>query len=127
MKILYHRTPRGRPHRVAELLRELLAEILLERSADPRLQELTLTEVEVSADLKQARVYYVVRQGADPDQVAVALDHALGFIKQEVGRERILRTMPEFIFLPDGGLDRATRLEELLKEAGGSGKAKDES
>jgi ribosome-binding factor A len=117
MKAFQHRPPRGRPHRVAELLRELLAEILLQRSADPRLQELTLTEVEMSPDLKQARVYYVVRQGADADQAGVALDKALGFIKQEVAREHILRVMPEFIFLPDEGLDRVARVERLLREA----------
>ncbi len=49
----------GRPQRVAILLRERLALILLHKCADPRLQELTLTEVEMSPDLKQARVYYV--------------------------------------------------------------------
>jgi len=110
-------TPRGRPHRVAELLRELLAEILLHRSADPRLKELTLTEVEVSPDLKQARVYYVAREGADATGVQAALDKALGFIKQEVAREHILRMMPEFIFLADEGLDRAARLERLFQAA----------
>ncbi|HEX9884015.1 MAG TPA: 30S ribosome-binding factor RbfA [Desulfobaccales bacterium] len=110
-------TPRGRPHRVAELLRELLAEILLQRSADPRLKELTLTEVEVSPDLKQARVYYVAREGADAVAVQAALDKALGFIKQEVAREHILRMMPEFIFLADEGLDRAARLERLFRAA----------
>jgi len=110
-------TPRGRPHRVAELLRELLAEILLQRSADPRLKELTLTEVEVSPDLKQARVYYVAREGADATAVQAALDKALGFIKQEVAREHILRMMPEFIFLADEGLDRAARLERLFQAA----------
>jgi len=111
------RTPRGRPHRVAELLRELLAEILLHRSADPRLKELTLTEVEVSPDLKQARVYYVAREGADAVAVQAALDKALGFIKQEVAREHILRMMPEFIFLADEGLERAARLERLFQAA----------
>jgi ribosome-binding factor A len=113
------RPPRGRPHRVAELLRELLAEILLQRSADPRLKELTLTAVEVSPDLKQARVYYVAREGADGTVVQAALDKALGFIKQEVAREHILRTMPEFIFLADEGLDRAARLERLFQAARG--------
>jgi len=102
---------------VAELLRELLAEILLHRSADPRLKELTLTEVEVSPDLKQARVYYVAREGADATGVQAALDKALGFIKQEVAREHILRMMPEFIFLADEGLDRAARLERLFQAA----------
>jgi ribosome-binding factor A len=111
------RTPTGRPHRVAELLRERLALILLYKCADPRLKELTLTEVEMSPDLKQARVFYAARETVDPDQVSIALDKALGFIKQEVAREHILRLMPEFIFLPDTGLDRAAKLERLFQEA----------
>lgn len=111
------RTPTGRTHRVAELLREQLALILLYKCSDPRLKELTLTEVEVSPDLKQARVFYVAREGADPAQVRGALEKALGFIKQEVAREHILRVMPEFFFLPDGGMERAARLERLFREA----------
>jgi ribosome-binding factor A len=112
-----HRTPTGLPHRVAELLRERLALILLYKCADPRLQELTLTEVEMSPDLRQAKVFYVVRENVDRDQVQIALDKALGFIKSEVARENLFRLMPEFFFLPDPGLDRAARLEELLMEA----------
>ena len=122
-----YRSPTGRPHRVAELLRERLALILLHKSADPRLQELTLTEVEVSPDLKQAKVFYVIREGADATQVRLALDKALGFIKQEVAREHILRLMPEFIFLPDEGLDRAARLERLLAAAAAPAKPGNES
>jgi ribosome-binding factor A len=107
--------PVKRSTRVGELLREILAAILLERVADPRLQEITITEVDMSPDLKLARVYYAVRQGADQDEVIIALDKALGFIKQEVAREHILRTMPEFHFLPDQTLDKAARMEELLE------------
>ena len=114
-----HRTPTGRRHRVAELLRERLALILLHKCADPRLKELTLTEVEMSPDLKQAKVFYVARETVDPDQVSLALGKALGFIKAEVAREHILRLMPEFIFLPDTGLDRAAQLEKLFAAAGG--------
>lgn len=114
-----HKSPAGRPHRVAELLRERLALILLHKCADPRLRDLTLTDVEVSPDLKQARIFYVVRSGAEALPVQAALDKALGFIKQEVAREHILRLMPEFIFLPDTGLDRAARLEELFQKAAG--------
>jgi ribosome-binding factor A len=112
-----HRTPTGRPHRVAELLRERLALILLFKCADPRLKEVTLTEVEVSPDLRQAKVFYVVRENVDRDQVQIALDKAQGFIKAEVARENLFRLMPEFIFLLDPGLDRAARLEELLHAA----------
>lgn len=111
------RTPTGRPHRVAELLRERLALILLHKCADPRLRELTLTEVEMSPDLKQAKVFYVVRENVDATQVQMALDKALGFIKQEVAKEHLLRLMPEFFFLQDSGLDRAAQMEELFRAA----------
>jgi ribosome-binding factor A len=106
-----------RPTRVAELLRESLASILLYKCADPRLQDLTIIEVEMSPDLKQARAYYLVREGVDADEVQGALDKALGFIKQEVARERILRTMPELIFRPDETWSRAEKLELLLQKA----------
>jgi ribosome-binding factor A len=112
-----HRPPTGRPTRVAELLRERLALILLHKCADPRLKELTLTEVEMSPDLKQARVFYVVRENVDKTQVTMALDKALGFIKQEVAKENLFRLMPEFFFLPDFGLDRAEQLEKLFQAA----------
>jgi len=118
VRLVKHRTPTGRPHRVAELLRERLALILLHKCADPRLQEITLTEVEMSPDLRQAKVFYVVRENVDRVQVQIALDKALGFIKAEVARENLFRLMPEFFFLLDPGLDRAAKLEELLKEAG---------
>jgi ribosome-binding factor A len=116
--------PGGRPvkrsTRVGELLREILASILLERVSDPRLQELTITEVEMSPDLKVARIYYAGRQGTDPEDLMMALDKALGFIKQEVAREHILRTMPEFVFLPDETLDKAARMEELFESLHGN-------
>ena len=118
MRQVKHRTPTGRPQRVAELLRERLALILLYKCPDPRLKELPLTEVEMSPDLRQAKVFYAAREDVDRDQVQVALGKALGFIKAEVARENLFRLMPEFFFLPDTGLDRAAQLEKLFKEAG---------
>ena len=99
------------------MLRERLALILLHKCADPRLKEITLTEVEMTPDLKQARVFYVARETVDPVQVRMALDKALGFIKAEVARENLFRLMPEFFFLPDSGLERAAQLEKLFEAA----------
>ena len=109
---------------MAELLREQIALILLYKSHDPRLHDLTITAVEMSPDLKQARVFYLLREGADAAQVQAALKKALGFIKQELAREHILRIMPELFFLPDAGLEKAARIDELLHslEAPESGK-----
>jgi ribosome-binding factor A len=109
--------PAKRSTRVGGLLREILAAIMLERVADPRLKELTITEVDMSPDLKLARVYYAARRGTNPEELMAALDKAMGFIKQEVAREHILRTMPEFHFLPDETLEKAERLETLFQAA----------
>jgi ribosome-binding factor A len=106
--------------RVAELLREQIALILLHKSQDPRLQDLTITGVEMSPDLKQARVFYLLREGVDAGQVQAALKKALGFIKQELAREHLLRMMPELFFLPDAGLDKVARIEQLLHGLGES-------
>ena len=112
--------PAKRSTRVGGLLREILAAIMLERVADPRLKELTITEVEMSPDLKLARVYFAARRGANPEELMMALDKAMGYIKQEVAREHILRTMPEFHFLPDETLERAERLERVFEAARGN-------
>lgn len=118
-------SPGKRPTRVAVLLKETLALILLHKCADPRLKGLTITEVEMSPDLKQARVFYVAREGVEAAEVQAALKKALGFMKQEVAREHLLRVMPEFFFLPDEGLDRAARLERLLETARGTEKGEE--
>jgi ribosome-binding factor A len=111
------RTAAGkRPTRVAELLRERIASILLYKCADPRVHDLTVTEVEMSPDLKIARIFYVVREGVEATQVKAGLDKALGFIRQELAREHLLRTMPELIFQPDEAYERASRLERLFRE-----------
>lgn len=115
MKMRPGARPAKRSTRVGGLLREILATIMLERVADPRLQELTITEVEMTPDLKVARVYYAARRGANQEELMMALDKAMGFIKQEVAREHILRTMPEFHFLPDETLEKAERLESLFE------------
>ena len=62
-------------------------------------------------------MFYVTRENVYGDLVQIALDKAQGFIKAEVALENLFRLMPDFIFLSDPGLDRAARLEELLKEA----------
>ena len=104
-----------RPTRMAELLRERLALILLHKVADPRLRELTITDVEMTPDLKMARIFFVLREGSDATQVQTALGKARGFIKQELAREHMFRVMPEIFFLPDKNFEQAQRLEKLFQ------------
>lgn len=105
-----------RAARVSELLREKIALILLHKSRDPRLRRLTITEVELTDDLRQARVFYQPRQEGDLVQIQKALERACGFIKQEIGREHIIRVMPEIVFCYDESWQRQARIERLLRQ-----------
>jgi ribosome-binding factor A len=105
-----------RRDRVGEMLREKIALILLHKSRDPRLQNLTITSVDISDDLRRAKVYYLARgQEAELRLLQKALQKASGFIKQELAQEQILRVMPELFFQVDDSWQRGERVADLLR------------
>ncbi len=109
-------TRNKRRDRVGEMLREEISLILLKKSSDPRLHEVTITAVEVSSDLRQAKVFYLLRANvSEPAGVQKALQKATGFIKQELAQEHILRIMPELSFRLDESWQRGERLAELMR------------
>lgn len=98
------------------MLREKISLILLHKSRDPRLQNITVTSVEVSDDLRRAKIFYLSRgQEVQLPVLQKALQKASGFIKQELAQEHILRVMPELFFQVDGSWQRGERLADLLK------------
>lgn len=106
-----------RADRVGEMLREKIALILLQKSGDPRLHQITITAVEVSPDLRHAKIFYLSRAGAAEKRLAhKALQKATGFIKQELAQEHILRIMPDLTFQIDESWQRGERLEDLLRQ-----------
>ena len=109
-----------RQERVGHLVQAELGRILLEEAKDPRLQEVTITAVRMTPDLRVARVY--VRNLAGPkarEGTLRALDRAGHFLRGEVGRALGMRVVPELRFEYDGGLDAAWRVDELLAQGGG--------
>jgi ribosome-binding factor A len=106
-----------RRDRVGEMLREKIALILLHKSHDPRLQTITVTSVEISDDLRRAKVFYLTRgQQAELPSIQKALQKATGFIKQELAQEHILRVMPELTFRVDESWQRGERIDDLLRQ-----------
>ncbi len=106
-----------RRDRVGEMLREKIALILLHKSRDPRFQNITVTSVEVSDDLRRAKVFYLTRgQEAELPFIQKALQKASGFIKQELAQEHILRVMPELTFQVDDSWQRGERVADLLRQ-----------
>ena len=106
-----------RADRVGDVILQELAYLLQRKVKDPRLEGITLTRVQVSADLRHARVFYSVL-ATDEVKVAVAsgLGSARGYLKRELGRRLQLRYMPDLVFCYDDSLDYGSRIHRLLTE-----------
>lgn len=108
----------SRSDRVADLLLELISELLSKEIRDPRIGSVTLTSAEVTKDLRHARIYFTVLTGPeDKGEVLAGLKSASGFIRTKVGKELRLRFVPTLEFIYDATEDQARRIDELLRQA----------
>lgn len=121
-----------RKKQVADKLIAIIATAIRQRAADPRLAALTITDVDVSPDLKTARVYYVLPSDpatvinniqADnsndkeldyPAEVKKALKKAAGFLQSEVAARTNLRYTPKLIFKLDDFTESSIHLSRIL-------------
>ena len=115
-----------RTDRVAELIRAELGRIILQLR-DPRVGFVTITRVELSADLHYAKVFYsVIGNQAKRGETQEALRHARGFLQKDLAQELNLRYTPHLDFYYDQSLDHSLEIGGILKEierenAGGAG------
>jgi ribosome-binding factor A len=107
-----------RTARVNELVREIVADEL-ERVDDPRLEWVSVTAVEVTAELSNAVVYFSSLEGpsADPDILSALAEHRVR-LQRAIGRQARLRRTPELAFRADSGVREGLRVEEILREIG---------
>lgn len=105
-----------RTDRVDELLKEEIAGILRELK-DPRVGFVTVMDVEVSPDLRHARVFVSVL-GDEEEKIETirALDRASGFVRARVGEAITLKYLPNLHFILDRTLEKAARIEKLIDE-----------
>jgi ribosome-binding factor A len=112
------RAPSQRQLRVGEELRHALARIVARGELhDPALAEITVTvtEVRLSPDLKNATAYVVPLGGTGLEAAVKALNHAAGFIRAQLAREVRLRHVPRLGFAADRTFDEAGRVREILE------------
>ena len=107
-----------RADRVNALLQRELGMLISEELRDPRIAFSTVTAVEVTDDLRSARVHVSVL--GDDEKIAStmrALDEAKPYLRHELGSRTELRFVPELIFVSDRTAERAARISSLLREA----------
>ncbi len=108
----------SRGERVAEQIRRDLVE-LLRQVKDPRVMHLlplvTLTDIELSPDYAQAKVFYTSMAGAEhAAEIDRGLAHAAGFLRRELGRRLHIHHIPELHFVFDASVERGSRLSQLI-------------
>ncbi len=106
--------PYKRADRVGDMIRAELADILLREVEDPALRLITLTYVDLSNDLCQARVY--IQVGKHPQKVLGRLRKAAGFLRGRLALRMQLRRMPELSFFMDQTTEKTTHLLNLLEQ-----------
>ena len=107
-----------RADRVNALLQRELGMIISEELRDPRIAFATVTGVEITSDLRSAKVHVSVL--GDEEQVRstlVALNEARPYLRHEIGARTELRFVPDLTFVSDQTAERAARISRLLREA----------
>lgn len=114
------------PHRQAKLgvqIANEVSDLIRTRIKDPRVGFASITHVEVSGDLRHAKVFVSV-MGEDEDKKGTmeALVHAAGFIRHELAGRLTLRFMPAIIFKQDESIERGSHILGLIREMEEQGK-----
>jgi len=107
----------SRPDRVADQVRSELAILLAREVRDPGIGFVTMTRVQLTPDLQQARVYYTaLGDEKERRSTARALERAAPFLRRQIGSRLRLKRVPELRFVYDESIAGQDRIEQLLNE-----------
>ncbi|HET6576014.1 MAG TPA: 30S ribosome-binding factor RbfA [Fimbriiglobus sp.] len=103
--------------RVAEVVREVVAEAILFELKDPRVKNVTVTRAEVSGDLQHAKVF-VSLMGTEKEQklTLYGLQSAAGFVQSKLAKRLTSRYVPHVTFVVDEGVKKSIEIARLLRE-----------
>jgi ribosome-binding factor A len=107
-----------RAQRVADQMQRELSQLLRDEVKDPRVGPITITSVEVSADLSHAKVFFTHLAGREQADAAVqALQRTAGFLRTELSHRLGLYSVPQIHFAYDDSIEAGLRLSQLIDEA----------
>jgi len=110
-----------RSERLSDLLRETISSLLLTDVKDPRVQQVTITHVEISEDLQNAKVYFRALSATPLSKKAIAeleqaMEQVSGYLKHHLGKMIRMKKLPQFLFLYDLSLENHDRIQALLRQ-----------
>ena len=107
----------SRKDKITEAIRKEVSLIIHDELKDPRLGFVTVTKVELTPDLRLAKIFYsVLGKEEEHKKTKEALDSALGFIRRLIAQRINLRFAPEIVFKEDRSGEYSVRIEEVLNE-----------
>jgi ribosome-binding factor A len=103
--------------RLGDLIKEEISTLLIRDIKDPRIGMITVTDVEVSRDIRTAKVFYSVGgDNAARKQAQRGLESAVGFIRSAIARNLTIKRVPELTFIYDKSLDYGQKIDRILEE-----------
>lgn len=104
-----------RMERISDLMISEISQVLLRKVKDPRVRHVTISDVDVSRDLKTATVYFsVLLDSQNKDEVLAGLNRAAGFIRSELFHILRFKSIPKLIFRIDPSIEYGAHIEKLL-------------
>jgi len=112
--------------RVGELLKEEISQIVLREMKDPRIGFVSITDVEVSGDLRHAKVFIsVYGDDKEKEETLEGLQQAQGYVRKLVGERVKIHHIPEIIFRYDDSIENGVHISKLIKDLKQSGEIKE--
>ena len=105
----------SRSHRVAEQMQRELAQLLQFEVKDPRVFMVTITQVEVTGDMAHAKIFYSAAKTTDAIQQG--LEKSAGFLRTQIAKRMLLRTVPQLHFVYDASIDNGMKMAQLIDAA----------
>jgi ribosome-binding factor A len=106
-----------RAQKVAEAIREVVGMAILTELKDPRVKDVTVTYVEVSSDLRHAKVHVSVMGDETRQELSLrGLQSAAGFLQSKIARQLEMRFTPKLHFFLDQGVKRSIEIARILRE-----------
>lgn len=106
-----------RSDRVAIEIQREINDILRGKVRDPRVQDVNITDVQVTGDLSQATVYYSLLStlASDNQKAQAGLDKATGLVKRELAHRMTMYKIPDLTFKKDASVEYGSKIDELLR------------
>lgn len=106
----------SRPKRVAEAIKNELTLLLLQKVRDPRLRGISIVQVDMTPDLKRAKIHYTLPPGNEKGPAGKGLAAAKGYFRSHLAAQLNMRFTPELVFYHDRHHEEAERIDTLLRK-----------